>query len=41
MRDLERKENLLRAWQEVFAEWKAWVEAEMIKAFPTKPKKGR
>lgn len=42
MRDLvSRKENLFRAWQEVFEEWKAWIEAEMDLAFSIKPKKGR
>jgi hypothetical protein len=38
MRDYARKENSLRNWQDVFAEWKLWMEAEMQKAFSTKPK---
>jgi hypothetical protein len=38
MRDYARKENSLRNSQDVFAEWKAWMEAEMRKAFPTKTK---
>jgi hypothetical protein len=38
VRDYARKENSLRNWQDVFAEWKEWIEAEMKKAFPTKTK---
>jgi hypothetical protein len=38
MRDYARKENSLRNWRDVFAEWKAWMEAEMQKAFSTKTK---